>query len=38
VPANPLPSECPYTLEQILDKGWLPKNVHGIVDSEPEGS
>ena len=38
VPAGQLPNECPYTLEQILDPGWLPENVHGIIDLVPEGS
>jgi hypothetical protein len=38
VPANRLPAECPYTLDQILDPGWLPENVHGISDPVLEGS
>jgi hypothetical protein len=29
VPADRLPIECPYTLEQILDRDSLPENVHG---------
>jgi Domain of unknown function DUF29 len=33
LPADQLPSECPYTLEQILDPDWLPENVHGIQDN-----
>jgi len=34
-----LPTECPYTLDQILDPDWLPDNRHGLDDapsSEPE--
>lgn len=38
VPADQLPLECPYTLEQILDPDWLPANVHGISDAMPEGA
>ena len=30
VAADQLPSECPYSLEQILDPDWLPANVHGL--------
>lgn len=28
----PLPSACPYTLDQILDPDWYPANRHGLVD------
>ena len=28
----PLPSTCPYTLDQILDPDWYPANRHGLVD------
>jgi Domain of unknown function DUF29 len=38
VPPQPLPSVCPYTLQQILDPDWLPANVHGISDPTPEGA
>ena len=27
-----LPSVCPYTLEQVLDHEWLPKNRHGLEE------
>jgi Domain of unknown function DUF29 len=32
VAAGQLPDTCPYTLDQVLDPDWLPKNRHGIVD------
>jgi hypothetical protein len=35
VRAEALPVQSPYTLEQILDPDWLPKNVQGIEDPEP---
>jgi hypothetical protein len=35
VPADGLPAECPYSLDQILDPDWLPQNVHGLKDSTP---
>jgi Domain of unknown function DUF29 len=35
VPSKPLPPACPYTLEQVLDPDWFPKNVHGIEDPAP---
>ena len=38
VPRDRLPAECPYTLDQILDPGWLPENVEGIRDPVLEGS
>jgi len=38
VPADQLPAECPYSLEQILDPDWLPANLHGISDPMPERS
>ncbi len=25
-----LPADCPYTLEQVLDKSWLPENTWGL--------
>ena len=27
-----LPEDCPYTLAQILDPDWFPKNRHGLPD------
>ena len=27
-----VPVTCPYTIEQILDREWLPANRHGIQD------
>lgn len=24
------PTACPYTLDQLLDRGWLPENRHGL--------
>lgn len=38
VAADQLPTECPYSLDQILDPDWLPPNVHGIGDPMPENS
>jgi hypothetical protein len=35
VRAEALPVQSPYTLEQILDPDWLPKNVQGIQDKAP---
>jgi hypothetical protein len=32
VPAGQLPDRCPYTLDQVLDADWLPKNRHGIAN------
>lgn len=32
VPPETLPEACPYTLEQILDPDWYPKNIHGLED------
>ena len=32
VPADRLPADCPYTLDQILSPGWFPANVHGLRD------
>jgi hypothetical protein len=31
-----LPSECPYTLAQVLDPDWLPSNRHGLDQDMPE--
>jgi Domain of unknown function DUF29 len=30
--ASALPAACPYTLDQLLDRGWLPANRHGLTD------
>ena len=30
--ARALPAACPYTLDQLLDRGWLPANRHGLTD------
>lgn len=30
--AQPIPTTCPYTLDQILDIDWYPVNRHGLVD------
>ena len=30
--ARTLPPACPYTLDQILDREWLPTNRHGLTD------
>jgi hypothetical protein len=30
-----LPTGCPYTLDQILDPDWLPRNRHGLDDDNP---
>jgi hypothetical protein len=30
--AKALPRECPYDLDQILDRDWVPANRHGLVD------
>jgi Domain of unknown function DUF29 len=38
VSADRLPEELPYTLDQILDPDWLPKNRHGIRDEPPESA
>jgi hypothetical protein len=35
VPFKSPPPASPYTLDQILDPDWFPKNVHGIKDPEP---
>ena len=35
LPADALPPDCPYTLEQILDPEWYPDNRHGITDAKP---
>jgi hypothetical protein len=32
VRADQLPDVCPYTLDQVLDADWLPKNRHGIAN------
>ncbi|SMF71309.1 protein of unknown function DUF29 [Azospirillum oryzae] len=28
---GPLPAECPYSLDQLLDSGWWPTNRHGLT-------
>ncbi len=30
VPADALPADCPYTLDQILDDAFFPANRHGL--------
>ena len=30
--ARTLPPYCPYTLDQLLDRDWLPANRHGLTD------
>jgi DNA-binding PucR family transcriptional regulator len=30
--ARSLPLECPYTLDHILDRDFIPANRHGVVD------
>ena len=30
--ARALPTECPYTLDQLTDEDWLPANRHGLAD------
>jgi hypothetical protein len=30
--ARQLPSACPYGLDDLFDRAWLPTNRHGIVD------
>lgn len=30
--ADELPTECPYTLDQILDEDWFPVNRHGLAE------
>ncbi len=37
VPAESLPPDCPYPLDQLLDSNWLPDNGHGLRD-EPRVS
>ena len=34
--AKTLPKACPYSLEQIVNHDWHPKNRHAIVDSAEE--
>jgi len=33
VAEDTLPATCPYSLDQVLDPDWLPKNRHGIDDA-----
>ena len=33
VSARQLPETCPYTLDQVLDPDWLPRNRHGLDDN-----
>jgi hypothetical protein len=35
--ADMLPHACPYTLEQVLDRGWYPENRHGLRSLPGEG-
>lgn len=28
---GPLPAECPYSLDQLLDSGWWPASRHGLT-------
>jgi hypothetical protein len=30
--AKTLPTECPYSLDQIVSHDWYPQNRHGMVD------
>ena len=32
VPADRLPLDCPYMLDQILDSDWFPANIHSLAD------
>jgi len=29
-PLPDLPAECPYSLDQVLDEDWFPRNRHGL--------
>jgi hypothetical protein len=31
VPADLLPPDCPYSLDQLLDEDWWPTNRHGLA-------
>lgn len=31
LPADLMPADCPYSLEQLLDTGWWPTNRHGLA-------
>jgi len=31
VPADLLPTECPYSLDHLLDEDWWPNNRHGLT-------
>lgn len=30
------PAVCPFSLDQILDPEWYPRNVHGLMDLAPQ--
>jgi hypothetical protein len=30
--AQALPTVCPYSLDQVVSRGWFPQNRHGVVD------
>jgi hypothetical protein len=30
--ADALPSDCPYSFDQIVSQDWYPRNRHGLVD------
>jgi hypothetical protein len=30
--ARQLPAACPYELDRLLDRSWLPVSRHGLVD------
>ncbi len=32
LPADRLPTACPFTLDQILGPDWFPANVHGLAN------
>lgn len=29
--SGPLPADCPYSFDQLLDTGWWPVNRHGLI-------
>jgi hypothetical protein len=30
--ADGLPTDCPYSFDQIVSQNWYPRNRHGLVD------